>query len=115
MQEQQQQNEEVARHIWNDIIQHSSKPFRWGLEFRTVKTIPHGTSFRVSTDYIVGRVDITQEQQDCYTVNIKPDNFGGSLLYKYITSENLVSQIDRILTEGIIVENLEPQEYRTAV
>lgn len=102
-------DEDVAKHIWHDILQCSMKPFGWGFEFNSVKTIPNGTSFRVNTAYIIGKVEI-QQKGECYTVSINPDNYGGLLIYEDISADNLVSTIDRVVREGIIVDNRKPQK-----
>lgn len=102
-------NECVAKHIWNDILQCSMKPFAWRFEFKSVKAIENGTSFRVNANFIIGLVEIRQTGS-CYTITIKPDNYGGSLIYEDITADNLVSTIDRVVREGIIVDNTQSQK-----
>lgn len=113
MENQDRINENIAKHIWHDILQNSMKPFGWCFEFNTVKAILNGTSFRVNTDYVVGVVEI-QQTGNCYTVTIRPDNYGGSLIYEDITSDKLVSQIDGVLREGIIVDNRESHKEHFA-
>lgn len=107
-------NETIAQHIWHDILQNSRKPWKWGFEFRTVKTIDNGTAFRVRTKFIIGWVEI-QQNNDVYDITIKPDFMEGGLSYNGITSDNLVYQIDCVLTEGILSDNTNFLEYRTAV
>lgn len=108
-------NEKIAKHIWHDILQCSTKPFTWGFEFRTVKTINNGTAFRVNTKFISGWVEIQQTDDDVYDVTVRPDFLEGGLHYEGITSDKLVLQIDRILQEGILSENTESQNYKVAV
>ena len=109
-------NEIIAKHIWHDILQCSMKPFTWGFEFRTVKTIDNGTAFRVSTKFITGWVEIQQPtDDDAYDVTIKPDLLGGGLHYEGLTSNKLVLQIDRILSEGILSDITDSQNYQVAV
>lgn len=108
-------NEKIAKHIWHDILQNSMKPFKWGFEFRTVKTIDNGTAFRVSTKFITGWVEIQQTDGDVYDVTIKPDLLGGGLHYEGLTSDKLVLQIDRVLSEGILSDNTDSQNYKVAV
>lgn len=40
-------NQTVAKKIWHDYLQCSTKPFSWGLNFNSVKVIEDGTSFHV--------------------------------------------------------------------
>lgn len=102
-------DENVAIHIWHDILQRSAKPLGWKFEFNSVKTIQNGTSFRVNTNFIIGLVEIHQTGE-CYSVTIKPDNYKDSLIYENINADNLVSQIDRVVREGIIVDNRKPKK-----
>lgn len=109
-------NEKIAKHIWHDILQNSIKPFTWGFEFRTVKTIDNGTAFRVNTKFIKGWVEIQQKNDDdVYDVTIKPDLLGGGLHYENITSDKLVLQIDRVLSEGVLSNNTDSHDYQVAV
>lgn len=109
-------NENIAKHIWHDILQCSMKPFKWGFEFRSVKTIDNGTAFRVSTKFISGWVEIQQKNDDdVYDVTVRPDFLEGGLHYEGITSDKLVLQIDRILQEGILSDNTDSQNYKVAV
>lgn len=40
-------NQTVAKKIWHDYLQCSTKPFSWGLRFNDIKVIENGTSFYV--------------------------------------------------------------------
>lgn len=40
-------NQTVAKKIWHDYLQCSTKPFSWGLNFNSVKVIEDGTAFHV--------------------------------------------------------------------
>ena len=105
---------EIAKQIWH-ILQCSIKPMGLFFEPGSIKVIPNGTSFRVNTIFIVGLVEITKLSLDSYTVSIQPDNYGSPLIYKDITSDNLVNQIDQVVKEGILVDNRKSIEYRRAV
>jgi len=107
-------DESTAKHIWHDILQNSMKPFGWKFEFNSVSTIPNGTSFKVNANYVVGMIKIQQKENNAFDVTITPDNFG-DLLYEDVTAEDLVSVIDRVLTQGIFADNRESTEYRIAV
>lgn len=109
-------SEKIAKHIWHDILQNSKKPFKWGFEFRTVKTIDNGTAFRVNTKFMTGWVEIQQKNDDdVYDVRIKPDFLEGGLRYEGITSDKLVLQIDRVISEGILSDNTDSHDLKVAV
>lgn len=109
-------NEKVAKHIWHEILQCSKIPLRWCINLATVKTIDNGTAFRVNTKFIKGWVEIQQKNDDdVYDVTIKPDLLGGGLHYEGITSQDLVLQIDRVLSKGVLSNNTDSQNYKVAV
>ena len=108
-------NENVARYIWHDILQCSRTPLKWGFDIRTVQVIENGTTFRVNAPFVRGWVKIQQETDGHFKVSIKPDTFGSELTYESVSSEKLISTIDRVLSQGILTENTEPQSYRVAV
>lgn len=108
-------NENVAKHIWHDILQCSRIPLKWCFDMRTVQVIENGTTFRVNAPFVRGWVKIQQETDGHFKVSIKPDTFGSELTYESVSSEKLISTIDRVLSQGILTENTEPQSYRVAV
>lgn len=79
-------NEETAQYIWNNALQRSSKPFSWGLDFNSIKTIEGGTSFRVKA----ALVKIQLEKVGLFKVIIIPDD----------------KQKSRIVCEGLILGSL---------
>ena len=107
-------NEEVAKHIWHDILQNSKIPWTWGLEFSTVKTIKCGTAFYVRAT-ISGWVKIQQDVKGSFNIGFKPDGFGSYLTFDNLNSQEVISTIDRIVKEGVLLENIEPKEYKVAV
>lgn len=108
-------DEKIAQMLWRDILQLSLKPFAWHFEFNSIQTITRGTKFRVAAKFITGWVEIQQEHENLFAVNINPDNYNGKLTYESVSSQNLVSVIDRVLTEGVLCDNSNSQEYRIAV
>lgn len=109
------ENEKICKHIWNNILQCSLKPLKWGFELRTVKTIDHGTAFMVHTQFMNGWVKIQQDNKGNFKIGIKPENFGSELTYEDIPSDNLISTIDRVVREGVFTDNTTYREYRVAV
>ena len=79
-------NEETAQYIWNNALQRSTKPFSWGLDFGSIKTIEGGTSFRVKA----ALVKIQLENVGLFKVIIIPDD----------------KQRSRIVCEGLILGSL---------
>ena len=79
-------NEETAQYIWNNALQRSSKPFSWGLDFGSIKTIEGGTSFRVKAALVI----IQLEKMGLFKVIIIPDD----------------KQKSRIVCEGLIIGRL---------
>lgn len=58
-------NQTVAKKIWHDYLQCSTKPFSWGLDFNSVKVIEDGTAFHVQAWFVVGlRFNKTQPTTD---------------------------------------------------
>lgn len=108
-------DEKIAKMIWHDILQCSMKPLGWGFDPRTIQTIENGTTFRVNAPFLRGWVKIQQETDGHFKVGIKPDTFGSELTYDSVSSDKLISTIDRVLSQGIIVDNRKPTECRIAV
>lgn len=108
-------NENVAKHIWHDILQCSRIPLKWCFDLNSIQVIENGTTFRVNAPFVRGWVKIQQESDGHFKVGIKPDTFGSELTYKSVSSDKLISLIDRVLSQGILTENIEPMEYRVAV
>ena len=81
-------NEETAQYIWNNALQRSSKPFSWGLDFNSIKTIEGGTSFRVKA----ALVKIQLEKMGLFKVIIIPDD----------------KQKNQIVCNGLILGSLVP-------
>ena len=79
-------NEKTAQYIWNEALQRSCKPFTWGLDFGSIKTIEGGTSFRVKA----ALVNIQLEKVGLFKVIIIPDD----------------KQKSRIVCEGLILGSL---------
>ena len=79
-------NEETAQYIWSKALQCSCKPFSWGLDFDSIKTIEGGTTFRVKG----ASVKIQLEKMGLFTVIIIPDD----------------KQRSRVVCEGLILGSL---------
>ena len=79
-------NEETAQYIRNNALQRSCKPYSWGLNFDSIKTIEGGTSFRVKA----ALVKIQLEKMGLFKVIIIPDD----------------KQKSRIVCEGLILGSL---------
>lgn len=105
------EDQKLADYIWNDVLQKSVKPFLWHFDYGTVRTIHHGTSFRVVADYVTGLVKIRVREDGNFSVGIIPDGFPNELTYEGLTCENLVYTIDRVLTKGIFIDNTESRGY----
>ena len=108
-------NERVAKHIWHEILQCSQTPLLWGLDPGTVKVVERGTSFKIHTKFMNGCVKIQQDNKGNFKVGIKPESFGSELTYESVSSEKLISAIDRVVREGILTDNKKHTEYYVAV
>ena len=82
-------SEKAAKYIWNNALQRSFRPFSWGLDFASVKTIEGGTAFKVKAAWVhiqyVCKVD-------SFKLTIIPDD----------------KQKNRIVAEGLLLVNLVP-------
>lgn len=56
-------NQTVAKKIWHDYLQCSTKPFSWGLNFNSVKVIEDGTAFHVQ-GMVCGWIKVQQDTTD---------------------------------------------------
>ena len=67
-------NQTVAKKIWHDYLQCSTKPFSWGLNFNSVKVIEDGTAFHVQ-GMVCGWIKVQQDTSTKrYKITITPDN-----------------------------------------
>ena len=95
-------NEETAQYIWNNALQRSCKPFSWGLDFNSIKTIEGGTSFRVKA----ALVKIQLEKMGLFKVIIIPDDKQRSrIVCKGLIIGSLVHTIDNAVKQGSFSEN----------
>jgi hypothetical protein len=104
-------NDKTAQYIWNNALQRSSKPFSWGLDFCSIKTIKGGTSFRVKA----ALVKIQLEKVGLFKVIIIPDDKQKSrIVCERLILGRLVPTIDDAVKQGVFSENCKTHE-RTAV
>ena len=95
-------NQTVAKKIWHDYLQCSTKPFSCGLNFNSVKVIEDGTAFHVQ-GMVCGWIKVQQDTTDNrYKITITPDNsMESEVVYHYVSCENIVSLIDVNVKYGI--------------
>ena len=94
-------NEETAQYIWNNALQCSCKPFSWGLDFDSIKTIEGGTSFRVKA----ALVKIQLEKMGLFKVNIIPDDKQkNQIVCESLIIGSLVRTIDEAVKQGTLSE-----------
>ena len=94
-------NEETAQYIWNNALQRSCKPFSWGLDFGSIKTIEGGTSFRVKA----ALVKIQLEKMGQFKVIIIPDDKQKSqIVCEGLIIGRLVYTIDEAVKQGTLSE-----------
>ena len=94
-------NDETAQYIWNNALQCSYKPFSWGLDFGSIKTIEGGTSFRVKA----ALVNIQLEKVGLFKVIIIPDDKQKSrIVCEGLILGSLVHTIDDAVKQGILSE-----------
>lgn len=94
-------NEETAQYIWNNALQCSCKPFSWGLDFGSIKTIEGGTSFRVKA----ALVKIQLEKMGLFKVIIIPDDKQKSrIVCEGLIIGSLVHTIDEAVKQGTLYE-----------
>lgn len=100
-------NEETAQFIWNNALQCSCKPFSWGLDFGSIKTIEGGTSFRVNA----ALVKIQLENVGLFKVIIIPDDKQKSrIVCERLILGSLVPTIDEAVKHGTLSENYKTHE-----
>lgn len=86
-------DEKLARNIWKQCLQRSSKPFKWLLNFNTIKTIPSGTAFRIEGK-VKGWVEIRHKKQ--YAISIIPDN-EAPIIFSGVKIDGVVSTIENAI------------------
>ena len=90
-------NEETAQYIWSKALQCSCKPFSWGLDFDSIKTIEGGTTFRVKG----ASVKIQLEKMGLFTVIVIPDDKQKSrIVCERLILGRLVPTIDDAVKQG---------------
>ena len=100
-------NDETAQYIWNNALQRSCKPFSWGLNFDSIKTIEGGTSFRVKA----ALVKIQLEKVGLFKVIIIPDDKQKSrIVCEGLILGSLVHTIDDAVKQGVLSENYKSHE-----
>ena len=100
-------NEETAKYIWNEALQRSCKPFSWGLDFGSIKTIEGGTSFRVKA----ALVKIQLEKVGLFKVIIIPDDKQKNrIVCEGLIIGSLVYTIDEAVKQGVLSENYKTHE-----
>lgn len=100
MQTTENKDEKIAKLIWHDSLQSSVKPFTWGLDFNSIRTIPNGTAFRTERK-LKGNVSIEASSGLRYfNITIKPDNDRKPIVYKDVMLGNIVRVIDHLFTQA---------------
>lgn len=110
-----QQEEQTARIIWHDALQKSIKPLTWGIRFGSAKASKSGTRFSVSNP--AAKVFISSKGQNFKITVVRTRQKGCACSYENVNLSDIVSTIDRILTELRHPEDMtsaiiyEPEEY----
>ena len=95
-------NEETAQYIWNEALQRSSKPFSWGLDFSSIKTIENGTAFHVKAAWVHIQYMM---QVDLFKVTIIPDDKQkNQIVCESLIIGSLVHTIDEAVKHGSLSE-----------
>lgn len=92
-----EKDEKQARNIWKECLQCSTKPFKWLLNFSTVKTIPSGTAFRIEGK-VKGWVEIRHKNQ--YAISIIPDN-APPIIFNGVQIDGVVNTIDNAINNQL--------------
>ena len=105
-------NESIAKTIWHDALQHSLKPFSWGLDFNDIKVIDGGTNFHVRGK-VTGWIKIQyQRSMNHFRITITPDNSEeDEIIYESVFLNQLVPVIDATVKSGISYHNLICLQY----
>ena len=94
-------NQSIAKKVWHDYLQCSTKPFSWGLDFRSVTAIENGTAFHVNGN-VCGWIKIQQTNNNRYDITITPDNSTESkVVYYHVFCEDIVSLINANVMYGL--------------
>lgn len=94
------QSENIAKHIWHDVLQKSLLPFRWKFDFSSIKTIDNGTAFRVEGKMKAWIMIMSNPNIQLFKVVINSDNGNKPIEYKNVQQHNVVSVIDQIIEHG---------------
>lgn len=104
------QDEKIARLIWSESLQKSTKPLTWGLNFESVQAIEAGTKFHVQR-IIPAWISIEcRDGLRMFRVSVQPDTYPTPITYENVLLHNVVPTIERVLTK---TANYEKQECRT--
>jgi hypothetical protein len=80
-------NQSIAKKVWHDYLQCSTKPFSWGLEFKSVTAIENGTTFHLNGK-VCGWIKIQQTNNNRYDITITPDNSTeNEIVYYHVSCE----------------------------
>lgn len=105
-------NESIAKAIWHDALQHSLKPFSWGLNFNDIKVIDGGTAFHVLGKVAGWNKIQYQRSMNHFRITITPDNSEeDEIIYESVFLNQLVPVIDATVKSGISYHNLICLQY----
>lgn len=90
-----EKNENVAKHIWHDILQSSVRTLLWNVIFSTVSSIVDGTKFYVSGK-MKGWIDIRLLPDNLYDIKISPNN-DTPIIYNNVDQREVVGLIDKTI------------------
>ena len=90
-------NQTVAKKIWHDYLQCSTKPFSWGLRFNDIKVIENGTSFYVQGK-VCGLIKIQLTDNNRYDITITPDNsMESEVVYRFFREYRFTHRYKRTI------------------
>lgn len=102
----------MAKYIWHDILQTSPIPLSWGINFNAIKVIKNGTSFHVQGFKVTGQVEVLYEEgKDLFKVTVTPDDGAKPTTVEDVFCDTLISTIDEIVEKVPEYEKRVVKEY----
>lgn len=95
-----------ANYIWKNALQKSTLPFKWGFDYRSVKTIDKGTEFWIGA-ILAATIRIQHEGwSNQYQITLTPDNsIGNPIIVEDVMLQDIVSVIDESIRHYLLYEN----------
>lgn len=103
-----------AKFIWNEALQKTTLPFKWGFDYRSVREIEKGTEFKVGL-MIPATIRIQHEDwRNTFQVSIIPDSAKEPIVIDGVMLDKVVFTINESLLYFKLYQQSSFEDYRLA-